>query len=266
MRIEEEAALLHELSSGVTFHIRPSLKGVVALRDSDEWLPYTLRKKLNKAELRFLEQHRTTTEQQTRQQVAHELHGNTLQALTALSYRVAMLQLHSSVSQQDLETLQQEVKTAMARLRSDIAGLRSDEELPIKTALEHYITELKDYTPLPTIHQTFDPTAEALPQSLYRCVLGIFKEGLYNSVTHAHAKQIWLTLVHHRGWVIVRVMDDGKGFTPSGLKAKFQKRHYGLVGLAEMLTPLRGQLFVHSRRGKGTALASMIPLGEARHD
>lgn len=258
--------MLQELSSGVTFHIRPHLKDVVTVKASDgAWLPHTLRKKLNKAELRFLERHHAAIEQQTRQHVARELHDSTLQALTALSYRIATLQLSSTVAQQDLQTLQREVKTAVAQLRSDISGLRSsrDESLSIKTALEHYITHLEQHVPLPKIHQTFDHTAEALPQAMRRCIVSIFKEGLHNSVYHAGAKQVWLTLVHHRHWVIVRVIDNGRGFERSKLQSMLKKGHYGLVGLAEMVAPLHGQLFVHTKRGRGTALASMIPFEEA---
>jgi signal transduction histidine kinase len=268
MRIDKEAVVLQELSSGVTFQIRPRLTGLGEPRDKTTWLPQTLQQKLTKAELLFLEQHRTTIERQTRQQVAHELHGNTLQALTALSYRIATLQLHSTMRQQDLHTLQQDVKTAVAKLRSDISSLRSssEESSSIKTSLGHYITNLEKHLPLPKIHQTFDSSTEALPQAVCHCVISIFKEGLYNSVTHARAKEVWLTLVHHRHWVIVRVIDNGRGFTLSKLQAKVQKRHYGLVGLAEMVAPFHGQVFVCSKQGKGTALASIIPLEEACHD
>jgi signal transduction histidine kinase len=260
--------MLQERFSGLAFHIRPRFNHAVTGQARNEWLPYTLRKKLNKAELHFLEQHRTTIEQQTRQQIARELHDSTLQALTALSYRVATLQFHSSVTPQDLETLQQDVKAAVTRLRSDISGLRSsrDESLSIRTALEHYITDLESRVPLPKIHHTLDHTAETLPKAVRRCIVSIFKEGLHNCVYHAGAKQVWLTLVHHQHWVMVRVIDNGRGFTSSTLQATLKKRHYGLVGLAEMVAPFHGHLFVHSKRGKGTALASMIPLEEARYD
>jgi two-component system, NarL family, sensor histidine kinase DegS len=261
--------VLPNLSNGMTFHIRPRLERSVMARDSDtSWLPQTLHKKLNRAELLFLEHYRATIEHQTRQHVARELHDSTLQALTALSYRIATMQLGSTVTQQDLQTLQEEVKTAVTRLRSDIGGLRSscDEPLSIKTSLEHYITKLESHLPLPEIQQTLDYSADALPQAVRHCIVKIFKEGLHNCVYHAGAKQVWLTLVHHQHWVIVRVIDNGKGFTPSNLQSILKKRHYGLVGLAELVAPLHGQLFVHSKRGKGTALASIIPLEEARHD
>jgi signal transduction histidine kinase len=257
--------MLYEILPSMTARARsPHHVGAAQQSDNLMWLPQTLKTKLNEAELNYLSRHCETLVRQTREQVAHELHHNTLQTLTALSYNLTTLQLGSNdVFKQDLQNLHHEVKTAIAQLRSDIHGLCSIEQAAhsINKRLEQYITRLEQKFSVPTIHQTFDPTAEALPQALRRCALSVLKEGLLNAIKHARANHVWLKVFFQKHKLVISVVDDGKGFAVATLRLA-KRKLYGLTGLAEQVTPLNGRVFVRSRPGRGTLLTSLIPLEE----
>ena len=63
-------------------------------------------------------------------------------------------------------------------------------------------------------------------QTVYR----ITQEALENTVRHAGAKNISLTLDKQNGHMYLRVTDDGQGFDPDDVDAAIQ---YGLRGIQE---------------------------------
>jgi signal transduction histidine kinase len=83
----------------------------------------------------------------------------------------------------------------------------------------------------------------------------IVAEGLTNVMKHAHATHAEVKASVDDGLLQVEVRDDGiGGADPSG---------HGLVGMADRVSALGGQLSVESPAGTGTVVTATLPLPAA---
>jgi signal transduction histidine kinase len=97
-----------------------------------------------------------------------------------------------------------------------------------------------------------DVSAGRLPTAVEATAYFVVAEALTNVAKHARAGRAEVTARIEHGTVQVRVRDDGVGGAlPDGR---------GLIGLADRLTALGGELRVHSPAEGGTLVAAAIPL------
>ena len=90
--------------------------------------------------------------------------------------------------------------------------------------------------------------------ALYRLV----QEALTNAVKHARAERVSITIADtedDEGNILIEVTDDGEGFDADGVTGGF-----GLVGMRERVSLVRGELEVTSRPGDGTTIRARIPV------
>jgi len=92
-----------------------------------------------------------------------------------------------------------------------------------------------------------------LPEEIEAAAYFTVAEALTNSLKHAAASRVDITLSRVNGSLLVEVEDDGAGFdtvqTPSGR---------GLEGLVDRVSALGGELGVHSQRGRGTVVRATL--------
>jgi signal transduction histidine kinase len=81
---------------------------------------------------------------------------------------------------------------------------------------------------------------------------------LRNVAKHAGAMNVFLGLTYHEDHVLLRIEDDGRGFTPQDRHSV--QRGLGLVSMGERVRLLEGTLTVTSELGRGTRLSASIPL------
>jgi signal transduction histidine kinase len=74
-----------------------------------------------------------------------------------------------------------------------------------------------------------------------------------NSVRHARAKNLWISLVHDVDGVALTARDDGRGVTSV-------EAGNGLNGMAERLRQLGGELKIETSPGAGFSLHAWIPV------
>jgi signal transduction histidine kinase len=97
-----------------------------------------------------------------------------------------------------------------------------------------------------------DVTVERLPAAVEATAYFVVAEALTNVAKHARARRAEVTARIEHGTLAVRVRDDGiGGARPDGS---------GLLGLADRLAALDGQLSVYSPADSGTLVAAAIPL------
>jgi signal transduction histidine kinase len=92
-------------------------------------------------------------------------------------------------------------------------------------------------------------------QDLYR----IAQEALHNTVKHAEAHMVSLSLIQTRDTVILEVRDDGVGFDPAGAFPG----HLGLRSMQERIKQLGGVLSIESAPGHGTTISARVPARKA---
>ncbi|MGW0764350.1 sensor histidine kinase [Streptomyces sp. NPDC002676] len=107
-----------------------------------------------------------------------------------------------------------------------------------------------DPVPLPTAHEV--------------ALLRIAQSALANTVRHARAGAVEVTLGHLRDQVTLAVVDDGVGFDPGRLPAPDPETGgFGLAAMHARIRALGGTLTIESAPGHGTALTARLPLTPA---
>ena len=84
----------------------------------------------------------------------------------------------------------------------------------------------------------------------------VAREGVRNTVRHARARSLAVSVRRSRGRVELRVADDGAGFVPGAFGAGGR---FGLRGLQDLAAEAGGRLQVTSGPGRGTVLLLDLP-------
>lgn len=223
--------------------------------------------------------------EQEQRRLAQDLHDNALQQLLNINRELGVLWRTGS-SRQALEArrvqapapamIRQELLDVVAQLRGLVGELRPAglEELGLTAALQGYVARLvREGGPnMPKIELNMDQVGTTLPQPVAICLFRVGQEALRNALKHAQAQHIMLNLRltppvpldvggEQRGSVTFSVRDDGRGFrVPVRLSELTWANHFGLVGIAERVDLLGGQLHIRSRPGAGTEVTVQIPL------
>lgn len=137
--------------------------------------------------------------------------------LDALSERVTFGQSpNEQLNKVALNELQQQLLDVTAQLRKSIGELRPAgfEELGLTPALEGYIAHLRHESgpDIPQIELQSMGIEVSLPEPVAICLFRIAQEALRNSLEHAQARHVQLTLCFSIEKVALHVRDDGCGF------------------------------------------------------
>jgi signal transduction histidine kinase len=86
-----------------------------------------------------------------------------------------------------------------------------------------------------------------------------------NTGKHAHASKVRILGGCEKGWIRIRVIDDGRGFDSSRIFAPSPKTGgLGLMIIRARLGFLGGNLYIHSRAGAGTSAMIALPQNETK--
>ena len=195
-----------------------------------------------------------------RQRLARELHDSVSQALygIALGARTARRRLGDSPPAQIAEPLDYVLSLAEAGLtemRALIFELR-----PESIATEGLVAAISRQ--VAATQARYGITVEAslcdepgLPIATKETVYRIAQESLHNTVKHARATRVDLSLACDGAALTLHIRDDGQGFDPDG---DFPG-HLGLRSMRERAQGIRATLHIESAPGSGTAITLVIP-------
>jgi signal transduction histidine kinase len=167
------------------------------------------------------------------------------------------------------EIVRQEMLGVVRQLRELIGELRPAglEEFGLITALEGYAARLEresgseSSVEVPAIHLDLPKGEVDLPHEIALCLFRVAQEALRNALKHSQAKNITLRLWLSADEVFLSVEDDGEGFqVPDRLYELTHTNHFGVVGIAERVKWVNGQLDVSSQPNAGTKIKVEIPL------
>ncbi len=215
---------------------------------------------------RELAQQLIAVQEHERRALARELHDEMAQHCTAIRIEAAYLQRAQDASQiiasaqrsaATAELLYEGVRRLLRRLRPaelDELGL-----VPALQALcEHFETRsgLSCRFAFNGVAGPMGSLGEAIDTAVYR----VAQEALSNSMRHAKAANVSVSLICTAAAVVLQVEDDGRGFDP---QSRHGTRGLGLLGATERAAALGGELTVISRPGAGTCLRLWVPRVEA---
>jgi two-component system CheB/CheR fusion protein len=200
-----------------------------------------------------------------REHLAHELHDETGQALSAVL--VGLSTLAKDVGDSRAKALLDELRERIRELIDNISRLARGlnpvalEQLGFSGALRQLVEHFTEVHAIPVDLQ-FEREAEfdALPVDLSLGLFRVMQEGLTNTARHADASRVRISLTRDDGQIQLRIVDDGDGFDlqaqpTTGLGLRLMERRVAQLG---------GSFRIESAPGMGTILAIDIPIAPQR--
>ncbi len=202
-----------------------------------------------------------------RLRLAHELHDQTGQSLTAV-----MLQLkgvESLVTEQGRERLRmlrkqlEEMGKTLHRVAWELRPAAID-ELGLASALANYVADWSAQTGVDADFHCRDPRVDQLPEEVRTALYRVVQEALTNIAKHA-AGPTAVSVIIDRSEGILRltIEDDGHGFDPAA-PGDADRRGLGLAGMRERLALIGGELELETSVGVGTTIFARVPLEQER--
>jgi PAS domain S-box-containing protein len=201
-----------------------------------------------------------------RRYLAHELHDEIGQALTAVKLSLRRLERLAAKSQGQapLQDCLQIVDAALQQVRNLSLDLRPSmlDDLGLVPALRWYVNRHAERTGLRET-LTCDSAPEGLPAPIETACFRIVQEALTNIARHAQAQTVTVTLEQVGQTLHLRVQDDGVGFDLDVIsRARTEGTSLGILGMEERGMLIGGQLTLTSAPGRGTCITLRVPLAE----
>ena len=201
--------------------------------------------------------------EEERRLIAHELHDEFGQSVTAI--RSLALAIATQSSESNMKDAAKLISDEAARLYDAMHGLIprlmpvSLDTLGLAETLENLTRDWQRRNPDIVLKLQHDLPAELGP-SLTLAAYRVVQEGLINALRHSHATQIEINLARQgaeaAGKLVITVADNGVG-----LPAIWSRPgHFGLRGLTERVEHLGGQLSIRNHTPCGAILTASIPL------
>jgi len=197
-----------------------------------------------------------------RRRIMFELHDGILQSLATLILRVENCRGRLPESQaeiaQELKSAEELSRSTMKDIRAFLAG-NSTSALASGTLVERLRDELKflhEGLGLEVVLES-NPENLQLPQPTESEIYYILREALTNVTRHSHATRAAIYLRQEGNHLAGSLIDDGVGFDP---RRKSATASFGLLGMAERIKQIGGELFIESSPGAGTKISFVVSL------
>jgi signal transduction histidine kinase len=210
--------------------------------------------------LRALSNRMAEERQDERMQIASFLHDDLAQLLFRLSIQVDVARRHASSGKVDeVEKLLGEIKDTKNRTSDRIRALIRDlhrsplGRAGLAEALQSFIADAnRDFD----VHFHADIDEVELPAPIALLMYHIAREAIMNSLKHANANNMWITVKQQGDEVEMVLRDDGKGFD---VDAPEPEGHYGLTMMRERATVGGGTFEMSSKPGSGSTIKVRFP-------
>ncbi|MET0203569.1 MAG: PAS domain S-box protein [Casimicrobiaceae bacterium] len=219
----------------------------------------------SKRELQELGAAAEATREQEKSRIARELHDELGQALTMMRMDVAWCKANLAGAAPNaaakLDRMENLLKTTVAaarRIASDLRPLMLD-DLGLAPALEWLVQNMSQRTGLACDFSIDDP-AIALPPTHSTAVFRIVQEALTNIAKHARGSHAAVAIRRSGEALEITIRDDGVGFPTDDPR---KPESFGLLGLRERVSLLRGTASIQSAPGAGTTIVVTLPLAAA---
>jgi signal transduction histidine kinase len=186
-----------------------------------------------------------------RLRIARELHDLLGHHLTALSLNLEVAShLAGGEALQHIVKSQSLTKLLLSDVRDSVSRLREDEPVDLAAALR----SIRDAVAAPVIHVDAESLGVTEPE-VARTALRAVQEIVTNTLRHAGARNLWLTVGVRDRTLSIDARDDGAGTDRLQLGN-------GLRGMGERVRGARGTLDIVSAGGRGFEVHIRLPLEE----
>jgi signal transduction histidine kinase len=246
------AVLLHDPALREDGHVLNAVTAAAELALENQRLTAEVRAQL--AEVRDLAGRLVAAGDAERRRLEHDLHDGAQQQLVTvgLSLRMALDRLGRTTEGETaalLTKIAARVDAVIGELRELAHGIHP--AILTNAGLMPALHALAERTPEPEVHLR---TADVPRLTPAEEATGYFvaAEALANTLKHANASQVRVSVEYEEGVLRIDVTDDGSGGADIGAGS-------GLLGLRDRVTALGGTLSVRSAPGRGTSVSAAIP-------
>jgi two-component system, NarL family, sensor histidine kinase UhpB len=199
--------------------------------------------------------------EEERRLIAHELHDEFGQSVTAIRSLAMAIAAHGGPRDPATAEVARLISDEAARLYDAMHGLiprlmpLSLDTIGLADTLENLVRDWQRRNPHVELLLRNDLSAPLGP-SVTLAIYRVVQEGLINALRHAHAARVTIEVQADAREIVVIVTDDGIGMPAEGV----QPGRFGLRGLAERVAHLGGRFAVGANTPQGVRLSAQIPL------
>ena len=203
-------------------------------------------------------------EEDQRRRLARELHDEPLQLFLHLARGLESLAEAPGVPagvKSRLHEASRHARDAAGRLRALARDLRPPalDQLGLTASISSLMASVEEEAHLATEVQVSGNKAR-LVADVELAAFRIVEEAAHNTVRHACASWLQVSVNFGPTELVLTVADDGKGFVPVAFDEVASSGHLGLLGMDERARLLGGHLQVRSAPGEGTVVEAVLPL------
>ncbi len=196
-----------------------------------------------------------------RNRIARELHDTLLQGLSGITMEMQALwtKLPPSPEKQMLADIIKDAGKCSAEARQSLWGLRgggSPSGLLFSEKLKKLAHQAVEGRHIALSLGIEDVSLSEYPDAEYQ-LLRIAQEAMANTLQHAGALWLSVSLRHTDEFVLLTVEDDGVGFSSASTE---QAGHFGMQAMRERATEIGAELLVVSSSQSGTRITTTLPL------
>jgi PAS domain S-box-containing protein len=197
-----------------------------------------------------------------RLRLAHELHDETGQSVTAAMLELGQIEKESTEDGRNrvrrLRDQLENMGKALHRIAWELRPASLD-ELGLKNALANYLTLWTTQSGIQSDFHGGDGKLDEISEEVCTIIYRVAQEALTNVAKHAvGATTATLIIDCDRNLIRLTIEDDGCGFDVSTVVER-SGGGLGLPGMRERLSLVRGELEIESTPGRGTTLFIRIP-------
>lgn len=212
--------------------------------------------------LRALAARREDAREEERKRIAHELHDELGQLLTALRLEIAAFDYRFGnefqFAAQYCQRLQETTDKASRSVRALTTSLRPAVlDRGIEAALRWLVDDVGQRIAI-QCNMNASGTGPEPSERQSITIFRIVQESLTNVARHAQARRVDVDFRQDERGFHLRVQDDGRGFDPNAPRL----RSFGLTGIHERAFAVGGYARIDSAPGKGATIEVFIPRGE----
>jgi signal transduction histidine kinase len=200
--------------------------------------------------------------------IARELHDVLAHTISVIAVQsgAALDALDTDVeaARESMRTVRTVARHAMPDLRHALAMLRETGTVPADQPAQPHLAGLAELADrvrtagLP-VDLTIAPDLPDVTPYVELAAYRIVQEALTNTVRHAEATRVEVAVARDGGYLVVRVLDDGRGMAPEAGGG------YGLLGMRERAALVGGAVDIRTARSGGTVVEARLPgAGEMR--
>lgn len=200
-----------------------------------------------------------------RNRIAREIHDGVAQSLAGAVMKLETAERKYSKMPDDslrlIKESKEKLRQSLKEVRESIYALRPypTERIGLQAAIAARINSIQKENSIEILLET---RGKEFPLSsmVEKIFFDIFQESVQNALKHSQANKIEILLSFQKEHALLKVKDDGVGFSLFQAMLKARKEpHFGILHMNEAAEKIHASLQVDSREGAGTEIALTVP-------